>query len=60
MRSEFEIRERIEHLKTLNNGYGIRDKKIYELLWVLEETPRKSKKERTKQKKEKDKENFIL
>jgi hypothetical protein len=35
MKTEQEILERIEHIKTLSNGYGINERRIKELEWVL-------------------------
>lgn len=35
MKSEKEILERIERIKTLSNGYGINERRIKELEWVL-------------------------
>jgi hypothetical protein len=35
MKTDKEILERIEHIKTLSNGYGINERRIKELEWVL-------------------------
>lgn len=35
MKTEQEILERIEHIKTLSNGYGINERRIKELEWVI-------------------------
>lgn len=35
MKSEEEILERIAHIKTLSDGYGINSRRIKELEWVL-------------------------
>jgi len=35
MKTEKEILERIEHIKTLGKGYGINERRIKELEWVL-------------------------
>jgi len=47
MRSEKEIQERIEHIKTLSNGYGVNDKRIKELEWVLNLKNKKNKSYKT-------------
>ena len=37
MKTENEIKKRIEHIKTLGNGYGINERRIKELQWVLKD-----------------------
>ncbi len=37
MKTKEEIEERIAHIKTLNNGWGVNAKRISELEWVLKE-----------------------
>ena len=38
MKTDSEIKERIEHIKTFGNGYGINDRRIKELEWVLKDS----------------------
>lgn len=44
MKTPGEIQARIDHIKTLGKGWGVNDKRIKELEWVLKVTkPKKTK-----------------
>lgn len=44
MKTKKEIEDRIAHIKTLGKGYGVNEKRIKELEWVLKDTKLKNKK----------------